>query len=79
MLLKTSVEAEKLDLERDKVNNAAEGTVMKESFGLIKDQAKDTISEIKEDVISLREDRRTRSNENIALMKERNGRKPKTK
>ena len=52
---------------------------MKESFGLIKDQAKDTISEIKEDVISLREDRRTRSNENIALMKERNGRKPKTK
>ncbi len=79
LLLKTSVEAEKLDLERDKVNNAAEGAVMKESFGLLKDQAKDTISEIKEDVISLREDRRTRSNEKIALMKERNGRQPKTK
>ena len=76
MLLKTSVEAEKLDLEREKMSNAAEGTVMKESFGLIKDQAKDTANEIKENLSTLREDRRTRSNENIASMKERksNGR-----
>ena len=79
MLLKTSVEAEKLDLEREKVNNAAEGTVMKESFGLIKDQAKDTISEIKEDVITLREDRRTRSNEKIASFKERSSNAGKRK
>jgi hypothetical protein len=49
---------------------------MKESFGLIKDQAKDTANEIKENLSTLREDRRTRSNENIASMKERksNGR-----
>ena len=58
------------------MSNAAEGTVMKESFGLIKDQAKDTANEIKENLSTLREDRRTRSNENIASMKERksNGR-----
>ena len=71
MLMETAVDAEKLDLEREKMSSNTQLGMVKESFGLLKDQAKDTTSEIKEDVIRLRESAKNRSNEKIAVMKER--------
>jgi hypothetical protein len=71
MLMETAVDAEKLDLEREKMSSSNELGMVKESFGLLKDGAKDTTSEIKEDVIRLRETAKNRSNEKIASMKER--------
>jgi hypothetical protein len=49
---------------------------------MIKDQEKETVDEIKEDLITLREDARSKSNERIAVMKERgkaNGKKQNNK
>ena len=37
----------------------------------MKDQSKETVDEIKEDVITLRENARSKSNERIASMRER--------
>ena len=71
MLMETAVDAEKLDLEREKISSSNELGMVKESFGLMKDQAKDTTTEIKEDVIRLRETAKNRSNEKIAAMRER--------
>ena len=71
MLMETAVDAEKLDLEREKISSSNELGMVKESFGLLKDQAKDTTTEIKEDVIRLRETAKNRSNEKIAAMRER--------
>ena len=45
--------------------------IVKESFGLMKEGQKDTTAEIKEDVASLRDAAKNRSNEKIAGMRER--------
>ena len=45
--------------------------MVKESFGLIKEGQKDATTEIKEDVASLRDAAKNRSNERIAGMRER--------
>jgi hypothetical protein len=82
MLMKTAVDAEKLDLEREKMSSNNELSMVKESFGLMKEGQKDATTEIKEDVASLRESARerstsmreaakNRSNERIAQMRER--------
>ena len=69
--METAVDAEKLDLEREKMSSNTQLGMVKESFGLMKEGQKDATSEIKEDVASLRETARNRSNEKIAVMKER--------
>jgi len=71
MLMETAVDAEKLDLEREKMSSSNELGMVKETFGLMKEGQKDATSEIKEDVASLRETAKNRSNERIAIMKER--------
>ena len=71
MLMKTAVDAEKLDLEREKMQSGNELGMVKESFGLMKEGQKDTTAEIKEDVASLRDAAKNRSNEKIAGMRER--------
>ena len=71
MLMKTAVDAEKLDLEREKMQSAGELGMVKESFGLIKEGQKDATAEIKEDVASLRDAAKNRSNEKIAEMREK--------
>jgi len=71
MLMETAVDAEKLDLEREKMSSNNELGMVKESFGLMKEGQKDATAEIKEDVASLRDTAKNRSNEKIAVMKER--------
>jgi len=71
MLMETAVDAEKLDLEREKMQSGNELGIVKESFGLMKEGQKDTTAEIKEDVASLRDAAKNRSNEKIAGMRER--------
>jgi len=82
MLMETAVDAEKLDLEREKMSSNNELGMVKESFGLMKEGQKDATAEIKEDVASLRESAKerstsmreaakNRSNERIAGMRER--------
>jgi hypothetical protein len=71
MLMDTAVDAEKLDLEREKMSSSNELGMVKESFGLMKEGQKDATTEIKEDVASLRETAKNRSNEKIAAMRER--------
>ena len=71
MLMETAVDAEKLDLEREKMQSTNELGIVKESFGLMKEGQKDTTAEIKEDVASLRDAAKNRSNEKIAGMRER--------
>ena len=45
--------------------------MVKESFGLLKEGQKDTTAEIKENVAALRDKEKNRSNEKIAVMRER--------
>ena len=71
MLMETAVDAEKLDLEREKMSSNSELSMVKESFGLMKDGQKDTTAEIKDDVASLRDVAKNQSNERIAGMRER--------
>jgi len=71
MLMKTAVDAEKLDLEREKMQSTNDLGMVKESFGLMKEGQKDATTEIKEDVASLRDAAKNRSNERIAQMRER--------
>ena len=71
MLMETAVDAEKLDLEREKLSSSNELGMVKESFGLMKEGQKDATAEIKEDVASLRDLAKNRSNEKIAAMRER--------
>ena len=71
MLMETAVDAEKLDLEREKMSSNSQLGMVKESFGLMKEGQKDATAEIKEDVASLREAAKNRSSEKIASMKER--------
>jgi hypothetical protein len=70
------IEAEKMDLERDKMKGKMEETLAKESFGAIKEDTKQTIDEIRQNMEDLRENKKIRSAERIAAMKEKmNGRK----
>ena len=70
------IEAEKMDLERDKIKSKTEETLVKESFGAIKEDTKQTIDEIRQNMEDLRENKKIRSAERIAVMKEKmNGRK----
>ena len=70
------IEAEKMDLERDKMKGKMEETLAKESFGAIKEDTKQTIDEIRQNMDDLRENKKIRSAERIAVMKEKmNGRK----
>ena len=70
------IEAEKMDLERDKMKGKMEETLVKESFGAIKEDTKQTIDEIRQNMEDLRENKKIRSAERIATMKEKmNGRK----
>ena len=71
ILMETAVDAEKLDLEREKMQSTNELGMVKESFGLMKEGQKDTTSEIKENVAALRDKEKNRSNEKIAAMRER--------
>jgi len=71
MLMETAVDAEKLDLEREKMQSGNELGMVKESFGLMKEGQKDTTAEIKENVAALRDKEKNRSNEKIAVMRER--------
>ena len=71
ILMETAVDAEKLDLEREKMQSGNELGMVKESFGLMKEGQKDTTSEIKENVAALRDKEKNRSNEKIAAMRER--------
>jgi len=71
MLMKTAVDAEKLDLEREKMQSGNDLGMVKESFGLMKEGQKDTTTEIKENVAALRDKEKNRSNERIAGMRER--------
>ena len=71
MLMETAVDAEKLDLEREKMSSNSELSMVKESFGLMKDGQKDATAEIKDDVASLRDVAKNQSNERIAGMRER--------
>ena len=71
MLMETAVDAEKLDLEREKMQSTNELGLVKESFGLMKEGQKDTTAEIKENVAALRDKEKNRSNEKIAAMRER--------
>jgi hypothetical protein len=53
-----------------------EETLAKESFGAIKEDTKQTIDEIRQNMEDLRENKKIRSAEKIAVMKEKmNGRK----
>ena len=70
------IEAEKLDLERDKMKGKMEETLAKESFGAIKEDTKQTIDDIRQNMEDLRENKKIQSAERIAIMKEKmNGRK----
>ena len=70
------IEAEKLDLERSKLSSGMQETLVKEGLNAIKESDQQTIDEIKENMQSLREDKKLRSAEKIASMKEKmNGRK----
>ena len=70
------IEAEKMDLERDKIKSKTQETLVKESFGAIKEDTKQTIDEIRQNMEDLRENKKIRSAERIATMKEKmNGRK----
>ena len=74
------IEAEKLDLERDKLKQGMEQTVVKEGFNAIKESNQETIDEIKENMQTLREDKKLRSAEKVASMNARsrsNGRADK--
>ena len=71
MLMKTAVDAEKLDIEREKVSSNSELGMVKESFGLLKEGQKDSAAEIKENVAALRDKEKNRSNERIAGMRDR--------
>ena len=70
MLMETAVDAEKLDLEREKMQSTNELGMVKESFGLLKEGQKDATAEIKENVAALRDKEKNRSNEKIAGMRE---------
>jgi hypothetical protein len=74
------IEAEKLDLERDKLKAALQQTVVKEGLSAIKESDQQTIDEIKENMQTLREDKKLRSTERVAAMNSRarsNGRSDK--
>ena len=74
------IEAEKLDLERDKLKSGMQQTVVKEGFNAIKESNQETIDEIKENMQTLREDKKLRSAEKVASMNARsrtNGRADK--
>ena len=63
------IEAEKMDLERAKMKGKMEETLAKESFGAIKEDTKQTIDEIRQNMEDLRENKKIRSAERIAAMK----------
>ena len=70
------IEAEKMDLERDKMKGKMEETLVKESFGAIKEDTKQTIDEIRQNMEDLRENKKIQSAEKIAAMRGKmNGRK----
>ena len=74
------IEAEKLDLERDKLKSGMQQTIVKEGFNAIKESNQETIDEIKENMQTLREDKKLRSAEKVASMNARsrsNGRADK--
>jgi len=74
------IEAEKLDLERDKLKSGMQQTVVKEGLSAIKESNQETIDEIKENMQTLREDKKLRSAEKVAAMNARsrtNGRADK--
>ena len=65
-VMRTAVESEKLDLQREKMQSDQDMGIMKESFGMLKEQGKETAGEIKESMAVLREDSRNKANERIA-------------
>ena len=65
------IEAEKLDLERDKLKSGMQQTLVKEGFNAIKESNQETIDEIKENMQTLREDKKLRSTEKVAAMNAR--------
>jgi hypothetical protein len=75
-VMRTAVESEKLDLQREKMQSDQDMGIMKESFGMLKEQGKETAGEIKESMAVLREDNRNKANERIANNRNRiNGNK----
>ncbi len=72
ILADIGIEAEKLDLARDQMKAKAEETVFKEGLKAVEDSGKETIEDIRQNMETLREDRKIRSAERIASMKERN-------
>ena len=65
------IEAEKLDLERDKLKSGMQQTIVKEGLSAIKESNQETIDEIKENMQTLREDKKLRSAEKVAAMNAR--------
>ena len=65
------IEAEKLDLERDKLKSGIQQTIVKEGLSAIKESNQETIDEIKENMQTLREDKKLRSTERVAAMNAR--------
>ena len=69
------IEAEKLDLARDQMKAKGEEVVFKEGLKAVAESDKQTIEDIKENMETLREDRRLQSAEKLAtLNKGNNGR-----
>ena len=62
------IEAEKLDLERDKMKSGMQQTIVKEGLNAIKESNQQTIDEIKDNMQTLREDKKLRSTERVAAM-----------
>ena len=63
------IEAEKIDLAREQMKGKMEETIVKEGIKAIEDSNKETIEDIRQNMETLREDRRIKSSERIAGMK----------
>ena len=62
------IEAEKIDLAREQMKGKMEETIVKEGIKAIEDSNKETIEDIRQNMETLREDRRIKSSERIAQM-----------
>ena len=62
------IEAEKIDLAREQMKGKMEETIVKEGIKAIEDSDKETIEDIRQNMETLREDRRIKSAERIAQM-----------
>jgi hypothetical protein len=72
------IEAEKLDLARDQMKAKTEETIFTEGLKAVEESDKQTIEDIRQNMETLRDERKIQSAERIARMKERgNGRSDK--